>query len=47
MQIKFEATALKKAHKYINRLTDVEEEIKEKKRKKTSLLKSLFQFLFK
>jgi hypothetical protein len=47
MQIKFEAKELKKAHKYINRLTNVEKILKEERRKRKPFLRSLFQFLFK
>ena len=48
MQIKFEATELKKAKKYVNKLTTKEEEMKAQREKKSSsFLKDLFQFLFK
>jgi len=45
MQIKFEAKELKKAQKYVTRLTEVEEELE--KKKKASFLKDLLKFLFK
>ena len=48
MQIKFEATQLKKAKKYVEKLTTKEEELKARNKKKpSSFLKDLFQFLFK
>jgi phosphoglycerol transferase MdoB-like AlkP superfamily enzyme len=48
MQIKFEATELKKAKKYVEKLTTKEEELKERRKKKSSsFIKDLFQFLFK
>jgi hypothetical protein len=48
MQINFEATELKKAKKYVEKLTTKEEELKEKtKKKSSSFIKDLFQFLFK
>jgi len=49
MQIDFEATELKKAKKYVEKLTTKEQELQEKKKKKnsSSFLKDLFQFLFK
>lgn len=47
MQIKFEATELKKAKKYVEKLTQREEEIKKEKRKNSSFFKDLFKFLFK
>jgi Zn-finger nucleic acid-binding protein len=48
MQIDFEATKLKKAKKYVDKLTTKEEEMKYRKKKKpSSFLKDLFQFLFK
>jgi hypothetical protein len=46
MQIKFEAIELKKAKKYVEKLTDREEEIKKEKIKNSSFLKDLFKFLF-
>jgi len=48
MQINFEATELKKAKKYVERLTTKEEELKERMNKKSSsFFKDLFKFLFK
>jgi len=48
MQIDFEATELKKAKKYVEKLTTKEKELKEKRKKvSSSFLKDLFQFLFK
>lgn len=48
MQINFEATELKKAKEYIKKLTTKEEELKDKKRtKSSSFIKDLFKFLFK
>ena len=48
MQIKFEATELKKAKKYIDKLIIKDEETKIKRRKKSSsFIKDLFKFLFK
>lgn len=48
MQIKFEATELRKAKKYIEQLTTREEEFKKKRKKSSSsLLKDLLQFLFR
>ncbi|SFV66386.1 hypothetical protein MNB_SV-14-721 [hydrothermal vent metagenome] len=48
MQINFEATELKKAKKYVEKLTTKEEELtKKRKKKSSSFFKDLFQFLFK
>ena len=48
MQIKFEAKELKKAKKYIEKLTTKEEEMRGRRKKKpSSFFKDLFQFLFK
>jgi hypothetical protein len=48
MQIKFEASELKKAKKYVEKLTSKEEEMNARKQKKpSSFIKDLFQFLFK
>jgi hypothetical protein len=48
MQIKFEATELKKAKKYIEKLTTKEEELKAlTKKRPSSYIKDLFKFLFK
>jgi hypothetical protein len=47
MQIKFKATELKKARKYVEKLTYVEEKIKEEEKKNSSFLKGLLKFLFK
>jgi len=47
MQIKFEATKLKEANQYVDLLNGKVEEKKIKERKKTSLLKRVFGFLFR
>ena len=48
MQINFEATELKKAKKYVEKLTTKEEGLtKKRKKKSSSFFKDLFQFLFK
>ena len=48
MQINFEATELKKAKKYLEKLTTREQELEEKRKKKaSSFFKDLVQFLFK
>jgi len=48
MQIKFEATELKRAKEYVEKLTTKEDEMKAKKLKKSSsFIKDLFKFLFK
>jgi len=48
MQINFEAKELKKAKKYVEKLTTKEEELaKNNKKKSSSFFKDLFQFLFK
>ncbi len=48
MQINFEATELKKAKKYLEKLTTKEQELeKKRKNKSSSFFKDLLQFLFK
>jgi hypothetical protein len=48
MQIKFEPTELRKAKKYVEKLTTKEEELKARTKKRpSSFIKDLFKFLFK